>query len=199
VASRADGIALNGAFVFVARITDCLQSAGIIGGPEPQPMGVASVCATRLGAGAVVRSDCNRMGRWPRLIRYFRAPEEELVKVFGSDCWRNRVSRDAADFALDSRWRGSIARSAQYTRVQGVRVGLAAQEAGHAVTAAEDYAIVLGLNPSDNFARYNLGILQQDAGRVGEALALYTSALRTDPAFAPARLRIGTLLQAGGH
>jgi hypothetical protein len=68
-----------------------------------------------------------------------------------------------------------------------------AQEAGHAVTAAEDYAVVLGLDPANKFARYNLGILQEDAGHGREAMVLYAAALATDPGFAPARQRIAHL------
>jgi hypothetical protein len=77
-----------------------------------------------------------------------------------------------------------------------INTGLAAQKAGHAVTAAEDYALVLGLDSSNKFARYNLGILQQDAGRVSEALLLYQSASRVDPGFMPPRLRTMALLRA---
>jgi len=77
-----------------------------------------------------------------------------------------------------------------------INAGLEAQKAGHAVTAAEDYAVALAVDPSNKFARYNLGILQQDAGRVPEALALYQSALRADPNFMPPRLRTMDLLRA---
>jgi len=77
-----------------------------------------------------------------------------------------------------------------------INAGLEAQKAGHAVTAAEDYALVLGLDSSNKFARYNLGILQQDAGRVPEALVLYQSALRADPNFMPPRQRTMDLLRA---
>ncbi len=64
------------------------------------------------------------------------------------------------------------------------------------MTGAEDYAIVLSLEPSNKFARYDLGILEQDAGRTAEALSLYTGALQGDPNFTPARLRIAGVLQA---
>jgi len=74
-----------------------------------------------------------------------------------------------------------------------MEAGLSAQSAGDTVIAAEDYSIVLSLDPSNKFAHYDLGILQQDAGRNDKALELYLSALSEDPSFDSARRRIESL------
>jgi hypothetical protein len=55
--------------------------------------------------------------------------------------------------------------------------------------------MVLSLDPSNKFARYDLGILAQDAGYTGAALSLYDDALRVDPNFMAARLRVAAILQ----
>jgi hypothetical protein len=65
--------------------------------------------------------------------------------------------------------------------------GLAEQRAGHAVTAEEDYAMVLTLYPTNKFARFDIGVMEQDAGRIDEAISLYQSALRDDANFSPAK------------
>ena len=138
------------------------------------------------------------IGGW-KLIRYWRAPEEEVASVSSDRLARAIVLAAMLPILLGFAIVRPITDPPNVHAVRVFKAGLAAQEAGEAVTAAEDYAIVLGLNPSDKFARYDLGILQQDAGRVGEALALYRSVLRNDPAFKPARLRIASLLQPSDH
>jgi len=65
--------------------------------------------------------------------------------------------------------------------------GLAEQRAGHAVSAEEDYAMVLTLYPGNKFALFNMGVLQQDAGHINDAILFYQSALRADPDFFPAK------------
>jgi energy-converting hydrogenase Eha subunit B len=65
--------------------------------------------------------------------------------------------------------------------------GVAAQKAGRAVLAEEDYGMVLSLYPSNDAARFNLGVLQQDAGRTIEAMLLYQGVLQKDPNYAPAQ------------
>ena len=63
----------------------------------------------------------------------------------------------------------------------------AAEEAGHAVIASEDYALVLGIDPARADAYYHLGVLQQEARRAAEAEALYARALTVDPGLEAAR------------
>jgi predicted TPR repeat methyltransferase len=77
-----------------------------------------------------------------------------------------------------------------------IEAGLAEQAKGESVAASEDYAMVLSLDPSNKFSRFDLGILEQDAGHTGAALSLYAEALRADPNFAPARLRMANIQQA---
>ncbi len=67
-----------------------------------------------------------------------------------------------------------------------LNAGLAAQRAGHVVSAEEDYAMVLSLYPKNQFACFDMGVMEQEAGRINEAILLYQEALRTDPNFAPA-------------
>ena len=75
-----------------------------------------------------------------------------------------------------------------------LNAGLAEQRAGHAVAAEEDYAVVLSLYPSNEFARYDLGVLDQEAGRTNEAMSLYAGVLREDPNFTPAKQNMEYLL-----
>ena len=68
-----------------------------------------------------------------------------------------------------------------------LNTGLAEQRAGHAVTAEEDYAMVLTLFPTNKFAWFDMAVLQQDAGHVDEAISLYQRVLRDDANFSPAK------------
>ena len=68
-----------------------------------------------------------------------------------------------------------------------LNAGLAAQRAGHMVSAEEDYAMVLTLYPKNKFGLFDMGVLEQEAGRINGAIVLYQSALREDPNFAPAK------------
>ncbi len=196
----ADGIALNGAFVFVPHASPIVYGLQeLLAGRNLSPWALRAFAQPGWALVLLFGLIAIVWGGGRRLIRYFRAPEEELVKVSSDRIAGAIVLAAMLPILLGFAMARPITDPPKIHAFKVFESGLAAQEAGHAVTAAEDYTIVLGLNPSDNFARYNLGILQQDAGRVGDALALYTSALRTDPAFAPARLRIGSLLQPGGH
>jgi hypothetical protein len=131
-----------------------------------------------------------------RVVEYLRTPEEDETKV------RSERLPVAIVLATTTLILAGFAIVKPITDPPNVQVfhliedGLAAQKAGHAVTAAEDYALVLGLDPTNKFARFDLGILQQDAGREVEALVLYQSALRADAAFAPAVLRIDAIRKA---
>jgi hypothetical protein len=73
--------------------------------------------------------------------------------------------------------------------------GLAEQRAGHAVSAEEDYAMVLTLYPGNKFALYNMGLLQQDAGHINDAILFYQSALRADPNFFPPKNNLEYIMQ----
>jgi tetratricopeptide (TPR) repeat protein len=131
-----------------------------------------------------------------RMLQYFRAPDEEVAKVSSDGLPIAVVLAAALPIFAGFMMARPITDPPNQHALALLEAGQSAQKAGEAVTAAEDYAIVLGLDPSNKFARYDLGILQQNAGRVGDALVLYMSALRDDPSFAPARQRI-TALQSG--
>ena len=190
----AAGVVLSGAWVFVPSASPMVYDLQeLIAGRNLSPWALRA-CAQPgwalvlfLGLIAVVR-----VGGW-RMLQYFRLPEQEQAKIF-SDWLPITIVLAAvlpicAGFAIVR----PITDPPNIHAFNVFEAGLAAQQRGESVTAAEDYAIVLGLDPSDKFARYDLGILQQDAGRTGDALALYMSALREDPSFAPARQRITAL------
>lgn len=46
--------------------------------------------------------------------------------------------------------------------------------------------MVLSLYPSNEYTRFNLGVMQQDAGHIDQAISLYQKVLRQDPNFAAA-------------
>jgi hypothetical protein len=129
-------------------------------------------------------------GQW--LIGYFRAPEE-------SGAISTKLPAGTALTALLLILLGFALARPISDDAPGVRAyvflqaGLAEQQAGHAVSAAEDYAMVLSVDPSNKYARYDLGILQQEAGYTTEASALYAGALYADPNFTAARQRIASL------
>ena len=134
------------------------------------------------------------IGGW-RLLQYFRASGDELDKV--SSDWYPIAILSAVLLPILVGF--AIARPLtdppSLHAYNMLEAGLAAQKAGNAVAAEEDYALVLSLEPSNKFARYNLGILQQDAGNTAAALSLYQQAMQADPNFAPARLRIARVVQ----
>ena len=92
----------------------------------------------------------------------------------------------------------AISRPLDQTRdahaIEMFNAGLAEQRAGHAVSAEEDYAIVLSIYPGSKLARYNLGVLQQQAGRTGDAMSLFQDVLRDYPDFTPARRNIENIV-----
>jgi len=194
----AAGIAEKGAWVFVPSASPIVCNLReILAGRNLSPWGLRALAhpgrALLLLISLIL---IVLIGCW-RILRCFRAPEEDLAKV-SSDGLPAAIVLAAvlpifAGFA--------IARPVMdYRNVRAfdlIEAGLAAQKAGQAVTAAEDYAIVLGLDPSNKFARYDLGILQEDAGRTHEALVLYRSVLRHDPTFARARQRARRLWLKG--
>ena len=196
----AEGIAENGAFVFVPHASPIVYGLQeLLAGRNLSPWALRALAqpgralVLLFGLIAIVCAG----GR--RLIRYFRTPEKEVDTVSSDRLAGAIVLAAMLPILLGFAMARPITDPPNIHAFKVFESGLAAQDSRRPVAAAEDYAIVLGLNPADKFARYNLGILQQDAGRVGEALALYTSVLGNDPAFTPARLRIGSLLQAGGH
>jgi hypothetical protein len=138
-----------------------------------------------------------RVGRW-RMIQYFRAPEEERAKV-SSDRLPVAIVLAAVlpiitAFAMARR----VTDPPNIHGFELFEAGLAAVGGGKTVAAAEDFAIVLTLDPSNKFARYDLGVLQENAGNVNEALALFRSALHYDPNFVLAQQHVALLAANAG-
>lgn len=192
----AAGLGLNGAWVFAPSVSPIVcDLKEILAGRNLAPWALRALAqsgwalALLFGLMVAVRAGGRRM------LRYFRSPVEELAAVSSDGLAMALVLAAVlpilAGFALVRPIKDA----------PGIRVfnfqqaGLAAQARGESVAAAEDYAMMLSLDPSNKFARYDLGILEQDAGHTAAALALYGEALRADPSFAPARLRIAAILR----
>lgn len=54
---------------------------------------------------------------------------------------------------------------------------------GETEEAAVIYQEILQVNPANEYAAYNLGVIAQTEGRLGEALEYYNRAISVDPAF----------------
>ena len=71
--------------------------------------------------------------------------------------------------------------------------GLAQQQAGDLVGAAEKYQLVLGVRPEDQYANYNMGVIEQAGGRSALAEGYYRASLSTAPDFVPAMFNLAIL------
>ena len=69
---------------------------------------------------------------------------------------------------------------------QLLQEGLAAHAEGDLETAEDIYLEVIRLDPQNEFAHYNLGVIEHGRGRLGEAAARYRTALSIDPNFVSA-------------
>src|SRR5208282_2578542 len=108
-----------------------------------------------------------------RIFQCFRAPEAEPASRNSRVLPMIIVTAAVVPILI------GFAMSRPLTEAPGVHTlevfnaGIAAQRAGHAVTAEEDYAMVLSLYPSNTSARFDMGVLEQEAGRTNEAILLY--------------------------
>jgi len=80
----------------------------------------------------------------------------------------------------------------QQRTLQMLNEGMSAQKIGRDVTAEENYALALGLEPNDKFALYNLALLYQKAGSLSQAVTLYQRALQQDASWADAYNNMAT-------
>lgn len=62
--------------------------------------------------------------------------------------------------------------------------------------ATRSFRQVLGLNPANKFAWYNLGVIAQDGHRTADARAAYDKALKIDPNFVSALYNKAILLES---
>src|SRR5208337_4501684 len=134
------------------RVTDCLRSRRPRGPPQPQSVGNPGVGNSGFGSAAVDSPGCDRVFRRPAHIPVpqgarSRAGQPQLACT-SNDNRDSRVVPILIGFAM----------SRPLTEAPGVHTlevfnaGIAAQRAGHAVTAEEDYAMVLSLYPSNTSA-----------------------------------------------
>jgi hypothetical protein len=193
----AAGIVDGGAFAFVPSASPIIVDLKeIIAGRNLAPWAIRAwahpgpALVLWIGLIAIVLAGA----RW--LIGYFRAPTKDSGAISSERLpvaiVLVTVLPILAGFALVR----PITDAPNIRTFNFIEAGLAAQAKGESVAASEDYAMVLSLDPSNKFARFDLGILEQDAGHTDAALSLYAGALRADPNFTPARLRMANILQA---
>jgi len=194
---KATGLVDNGAWVFVAAVSPIvcdLKELAAARNLSPWAIralthpGWALVLFFGLTTVAVIG------GRL--MLQYFRAPDSELAKITSDGLPITLVVAAVIPICAGFALVRPLTEGPSEHVFAMMEAGLSAQRAGEVVTAEEDYAIVLSLDPSNKFAHYDLGILQQDAGRNGEAMALYVKALNEDPSFDRARQRIIALESA---
>ena len=131
-----------------------------------------------------------------RILQYLRAPEAQLANRSSRALPIAIVSATVLPILLGFAMAHPVIEAPGIHAYKLLNAGLAEQRAGHAVAAEESYALVLSLFPSNEFARYDLGVLDQEAGRTNEAMKLYAGVLRQDPNFTPAKQNMEYLLQA---
>jgi tetratricopeptide (TPR) repeat protein len=129
-----------------------------------------------------------------RILDYLRAPLSDLANLNSGVLPIAVVSAALIPILIGFAMVHPISEAPDVHAYALFNAGMAAQRAGHAVAAEEDYAMVLTLYPSSKYPRYNLGLLEQDAGRINEAIALYEAVLREDPKFAPAKQNMEYIL-----
>jgi hypothetical protein len=124
-------------------------------------------------------------GGW-QIFRYFGAPDAEPANLGSRALPMAIVSAAVLPIVIGFAMSRPITETVDVHATKLFNAGLAAQQAGHAVSAEEDYAVVLSLDPSNKSTRFNLAVLEQDAGHFDQAISLYQDVLRKDPNFAPA-------------
>lgn len=87
------------------------------------------------------------------------------------------------------------------TRADAIQAALDAALAAHAVgeveSAATGYRYVIGLDPQNKFAYYNLGLIEQSANQAADAERDYRAALNIDPGYVPALFNLAVLETEG--
>lgn len=81
---------------------------------------------------------------------------------------------------------------------QALQEGLAQQQAGNLVGAAEKYQLVLEVRPEDRYANYNMGVIEQAGGRAALAEGYYRASLSAAPDFVPAMFNLAILRTQAG-
>ena len=128
------------------------------------------------------------------IFQHLRAPEAALHRRYSRAIPIAVVSAAILPILFGFAISRPLDESRDAHAIEMFNAGLAEQRAGHAVSAEEDYAIVLSIYPGSKLARYNLGVLEQQAGRTGDAMSLFQDVLRDYPDFTPARRNIENIV-----
>lgn len=78
-------------------------------------------------------------------------------------------------------------------------VALALHQQGDLAAAEQAYNSLLDMNPANQFAHYNLGVIRQGEGKLDEAVARYDQALAIDGAMVEAHYNRGLALRDLGR
>jgi hypothetical protein len=126
------------------------------------------------------------VGGW-RILNYFRAPESKPADLNSRTLPVGIVTAAVVPILIGFAMARPLEGPSVAHAIAVLNAGFAEHQAGHAITAEEDYALVLSVYPRSELARYNLGVLEQQAGRTGDAISLFQDVLREYPDFTPAR------------
>lgn len=78
-------------------------------------------------------------------------------------------------------------------------VALALHQQGDLAAAEQAYNSLLTMNPDNQYAHYNLGVIRQGEGKLEEAVAFYDTAISLDPELLSARYNRGLALRDLGR
>jgi hypothetical protein len=184
----AAGIVANNAWVFVPSASPIVHDLeDLVNRRYLSPWAIRALAlpdlALLLLIALVAIASC---GGW-LIFQYFRAPDAEPANLGTRALPMTIVAAAVVPILI------GFAMARPLTQAPGVHgsellnAGLAEQRAGHAVTAEEDYAMVLTLYPTNKFAWFDMGVIEQDAGRIDQAISLYQRVLRDDANFSPAK------------
>ncbi len=122
-----------------------------------------------------------------RILQYFRAPEELIANHDSRVLPVALVLAAVAPILIGFAIVRPVTEAPNVQAFEFLNAGIAEQRAGRTVSAEEDFAMVLSLFPTNEFANFDMGVLEQSSGRYDEAITYYEKALKKDPNFAPAQ------------
>ena len=133
-------------------------------------------------------------GGW-LIVQYFRAPEAERANLGSRALPITIVASAVVPILIGFAMARPLIQAPGIYGSELLNAGVSEQRAGHAVSAEEDYAMVLTLYPTNKFAWFDMAVLQQDAGHVDEAISLYQRVLRDDANFSPAKDNLAYIMR----
>ena len=184
----AAGIVANNAWVFVPSASPIVQNLeDLVNRRHLSPWAIRALALPDLALLLlIVLVAIVSCGGW-LIFQYFRAPEADPANLGARALPMTIVASAVVPILI------GFAMARPLTQAPGVHgsellnAGVAEQRAGHAVTAEEDYAMVLTLFPTNKFAWFDMGVIEQEAGHIDEAISLYQRVLRDDANFSPAK------------